>query len=124
MSAAESTTESTATVVGRHLQAFLAGDVEAIMQDYADDAVVCTADGALRGHGPIRGFFEQVLPLFPPGSTTLEVTQQIVDGNVFYAVWAASSPAVEVPFAVDVFIVRNGKLAYQCFGGQVHPKQP
>ena len=116
--------ESTAEVVGRHVQAFFGGDIETVMADFADDALLCTPDGALRGHDAICGFFEQVLPFFPPGSTTLEVTQQIADGDVFYAVWAASSPAVEVPFAVDVFIVRDGKLAYQCFGGQVLPKQP
>ncbi len=46
-----STAESTTTVVGRHFQAFLAGDVEAIMQDFGDDAVVCTPDGTLRGPG-------------------------------------------------------------------------
>ena len=119
-----SAAESTAEVVGRHVQAFVAGDIETLMADFADDALLCTPDGALRGHDAIRGFFEQALPLFPPGSTTMDVRQQIVDGDVFYAVWTASSPAVEVPFAVDVFIVRDGKLAYQCFGGQVHPKQP
>jgi ketosteroid isomerase-like protein len=118
-----STAESTAEVVGRHLQAFLAGDIEAIMADFAEDALLCTPDGALRGHGPIRGFFEWALPLLPSGATTVEVTQQIVDGDVFYVAWTASSPAVEIPFAVDVFIMRDGKLAYQCFGGQVLPKQ-
>ena len=74
-----SAAESTAEVVGRHVQAFFGGDIETVMADFADDALLCTPDGALRGHDAIRGFFEQVLPLFPPGSTTLEVTQQIVD---------------------------------------------
>ena len=118
-----SAAEGTAEVVGRHLQAFLAGDIEALMADFADDALLCTPDGALRGHGPIRGFFEWALPLLPPGATTVEVKQQIVDGEVFYVAWSASSPSVAIPFAVDVFIVRDGKLAYQCFGGQVLPKQ-
>ena len=115
--------ESTAEVVGRHVQAFLAGDIESIMADFADDALLCTPDGALRGPGPIRGFFEWALPLLPSDATTVEVKQQIVDGDVFYVAWSASSPAVAIPFAVDVFIVRDGKLAYQCFGGQVLPKQ-
>ncbi len=121
--ASADTVDSTEVVVGRHLQAFLAGDVETIMADFAEDALLCTPEGALRGHDQIRGFFTQALPLFPPGATTVNVTRQIVDKELVYVVWTASSPAVEVPSACDVFIVRNGKLVYQCFAGQLVLKQ-
>ena len=109
-------------MVGRHIQAFLANDLETIMADFAPDALLCTPDGAFRGPEQIRGFFEQVLPLFPPGETTLDVKQQVVDGELCYAAWSASTPKADVPLACDVFIVRNGKLLYQCFGGQVLAK--
>ena len=111
--------EDTETVVGRHIQAFLANDLETIMADFAPDALLCTPDGALRGPDQIRGFFQQVLPLFPPGETQLDVKQQVVDGELFYVAWSASTPKAEVPLGCDVFIVRNGMLVYQCFGGQV-----
>ena len=114
--------EDTATVVGRHIQAFLANDVETIMADFAPDALLCTPDGIMRGPEQIRGFFEQVLPLFPTGETTLDVKQQAVDGELFYVAWTASTPKAEVPLGCDVFVVRNGKLIYQCFGGQVLAK--
>ncbi len=34
--------DDTATVVGRHLQAFLAGDIDAVMADFAPDALFCS----------------------------------------------------------------------------------
>jgi hypothetical protein len=114
--------DTTEAVVGRHLQAFLAGDIETLLADFADTALLCTPDGALRGTKQIRSFFEQVIPLFPPGATNLTVKQQVVDGDLFYIVWTAESPAVEVPLASDVFVVRDGKVMYQFFAGQVLPR--
>ena len=80
--------ESTEVVVGRHVQAFLANDVDAIMADYAEDALLCAPEGAFRGHAELRAFFERVLPAFPAGATTLDIKQQIVDGELFYVVWS------------------------------------
>jgi hypothetical protein len=113
--------DSTETVVGRHIQAFFGGDIEAIMADFANDALICTPEGAIRGRSAIRAFFEHVLPGFPPGATKVDVKQQIVDGELLYAVWTSSSPKLDVPFACDVFVVRDGKLVYQCFAGQLLP---
>jgi hypothetical protein len=116
--------ESTEVVVGRHVQAFLANDVDALLADYAADALLCTPEGAYRGHAELRAFFERVLPAFPAGATTLDIKQQIVDGDLFYVVWSSASPVADVPTACDVFIVRDGKLAYQCFAGEVIARQP
>jgi ketosteroid isomerase-like protein len=109
-------------VVGRHVQAFLANDLDALMADFAEDALLCAPEGAFRGHAEIRAFFERVLPAFPAGATTLDVKQQIVDGELFYVVWSSASPVADVPSACDVFVVRDGKLAYQCFAGEVVAK--
>jgi ketosteroid isomerase-like protein len=116
--------ESTEVVVGRHVQAFIANDVDAIMADFAADALLCTPEGPYRGHGEIRTFFERALPAFPAGSTTLDIKQQIVDGELFYVVWSSASPVADVPAACDVFLVRDGKLVYQCFAGEIIARQP
>ena len=41
-------TEQTGKILLHHWQAFGAGDVEAIMTDYADDAVLITPEGTLK----------------------------------------------------------------------------
>ena len=59
--------EQTEKTLLRHWHAFGAGDIEAIMADYADDAVLITPDGALKGHAQIRSLFAQIFAnMFPP----------------------------------------------------------
>jgi hypothetical protein len=70
--------EQTEKTLLRHWQAFGAGDVEAIMADYAEDAVLITPDGTLKGHAQIRSLFAQVFAtIFPPDSTSLHLAKQI-----------------------------------------------
>src|SRR5215470_15159464 len=59
-----------------HLQAFEAGDVEAIMADYSEDAVCITPDGTLTGHAQIRSLFEQMFAMFPRASSSLTLAKQ------------------------------------------------
>jgi ketosteroid isomerase-like protein len=101
----------------------MANDLDAIVADFAEDGVLGAPEGAYRGLAEIRAFFERALPAFPAGATTVEVKQQIIDGDVCYVVWSSSSPVADGTSACDVFIVRDGKLAYQCFAGEVVPKQ-
>lgn len=117
-----STSEATAAALGRHLQAFGSGDVDAIMRDYAADAVLCTPDATFRGRDQIRAFFDQVMPLFPAAGTTLDLRRQDVNGEMAYVVWSASTPSVDVPLGSDTFVVRGDAIVYQSFAGHVLPK--
>src|SRR5262249_12909764 len=59
-----------------HLQAFQAGDVDAMMADYPADAMLMTPHGVLKGHEQIRALFTQIFTdMFPPDSTSLEILQ-------------------------------------------------
>lgn len=44
----------------RHVEAFAKGDLDALMSDYCQDAVLITPDGVLRGSGEIETFFEEL----------------------------------------------------------------
>ena len=48
-------------VFDHHGQALVAGDLDAIVSDYADDAVFITPDGVLRGKEGVRQAFEKLL---------------------------------------------------------------
>ena len=107
----------------KHLQAFGNGDVDAIMTDYDEAAVLITPDdGPLHGTAEIRAAFESLLADLPPGSTTLEVSKQIVEGEIAYIVWSGESEKVKVPFATDTFVVRDGKIVVQTFTPQMEKK--
>jgi ketosteroid isomerase-like protein len=54
---------ATREVFDRHMRHQLDGDLDAILSDYAPDAVVATPAGIGSGHDYIRQNYEQVLPL-------------------------------------------------------------
>jgi ketosteroid isomerase-like protein len=114
---------STEEVLARHWRDFQAGDVEAIMADYAADAVLISTMGTLKGHAQIREAFGSIFShLFPPGASTLKLEKQVVEGETAYIVWSGSAPKFDVPFATDTFWIRDGKIAVQTFAAKMDKK--
>jgi hypothetical protein len=113
---------TTESVLDHHLNALLAGDVEAILADYGETSVLTTPDATVRGLAALREFFGGVVTdLLQPGSV-IEATTRVVDGEHAYIVWHGESEKYRFPFATDTFVVRDGKIVFQSFAGQVEPK--
>src|SRR2546429_6230169 len=101
--------EETEKALLRHWQAFGAGDVEAIMADYAEDAVLITPDGPVKGRAEIRSMFVKIFAdMFPANSSSLVLTKQIVEGELAYILWSGSSSLYSAAFATDTFVIRDG----------------
>ena len=93
-----------------HLQSFYVGDVDAIMADFAADAVLITPDGTLYGQAQIRPVFETFVTQIMPPSSTLTIVQQIVEGDIAYLLWAGESACYRIPLGTDTFVIRAGQL--------------
>ncbi len=79
-----------------------ANDLDAVMADYAEDAVlIAPRHGVLRG-AEIRTFFEH-----PSDLTGFEVMTLLIDQDVAFFTWRTDA----VSFGSDTFIVRDGKIA-------------
>lgn len=66
----------------RHVAAAMSGDVDAVMADFADDAVIATPDGTLSGDA-IRRFFETFLSDFTPEAMdSVVVNSESAHGDV------------------------------------------
>ena len=118
-----SDTEQTGKILFHHWQAFGAGDVEAIMADYADDAVLFTPEGTLKGLAQIRSLFAKIFAtMFPADKTSLNLAKQVVEGEIAYILWSGNSPFYNAPFATDTFVMRNGKIVAQTFAAQLEAK--
>jgi hypothetical protein len=50
-----------AAVWHRHVERAVAGDIDAVMEDFAEDSVIITSQGVLEGKAAIRQFFEAFL---------------------------------------------------------------
>ena len=107
------TTEQTQAVLTHHLEAVQQGDVDAIMADYASNAVIYTPNGPVRGHEAIRSFFAGMPDLLPPGFwDEFQMVRQDTEGDLAYIVWSSGSAA---PLGTDTFVIREGKIQSQTF---------
>ena len=104
----QSTTEA---VFAHHLQAVRDRDVEAIVFDYADDAVMMMPDGVVRGIDQIRTHFTDVVNGAPAELlTNLQADQLNIEGEFVFLLWSSGDM---VPHASDTLCIRNGKIVMQ-----------
>lgn len=98
-------------VVEDHIAALGTGDLDLIMCDYADDAVVVMPGSVLTGKDQIRAGLAQFIGLF--GGATPEITSLTAGGAAVLGTWRLETPNVLVENSADTFIVRFGKIRYQ-----------
>jgi len=112
---------TTTELLQRHIQSFLAYDLEGVLADYAPDAMFFTPDGILRGPEAIRVFFTALMAEFRKPGAVFALGQQHVEGEHAYILWTASTADNLYEFATDTFFVRKGKIAVQSFAGKITP---
>lgn len=98
-------------VFQHHATALGAGDLDQIVADYADDAVLITPGGVKRGRDGIRAAFTQLLAEVPDAAWDLKT--QIYEGDVLFLEWAADAGARFVEDGVDTFVFRDGFIRVQ-----------
>lgn len=114
--------QSTEEVLQHHLDTFGAGDVDGIMSDYAEDAVVIVPTGVLKGHDEIRPLFESLAAEFGKPGMSFEMVDQKVEGDIAYIIWTAETADNVYDFATDTFFIQDGKIQKQTFAGKIEPK--
>jgi len=104
----------TETIVRRHLQAFVQQQgLDAILQDYADDACLLGEGRAYCGKAAIRGFFDQfITELGPQTIAQFKLRSLRVQDELAYITWSAGP---RLPLGTDTFVVRQGRIVSQTF---------
>ena len=113
---------STDDVLNHHLEAIRRGDVDAILSDYAPDAVLFRPDGAFKGLDEIRSVFETFIAEFRKPGATSKIKQRLVEGDYAYMCWTAETADNIYELATDTFLVRDGQIVMQSFTAKVTPK--
>lgn len=98
-------------VFGHHADVLIAGDLEGIVSDYADDAVFITPAGVLRGKDGVREGFTKLLADVP--NADWAVPTQIFEGDVLFIEWSAKSASSRVEDGIDTFVFRDGLITVQ-----------
>ncbi|MGY1633338.1 nuclear transport factor 2 family protein [Geodermatophilus sp. SYSU D01186] len=93
-----------------HVAAIGAGDVDAIVADYAEDAVVITPDGVTRGRDGIRQVFTTLLGEIP--DARWDVPTQVFEGDVLFIEWTAVAEKARAE-GVDTFVFSGDSIQVQ-----------
>ena len=113
--------ENTGEVLDHHMTAFGENDLEAVMADYTDESVVITPDTTFIGTDRIAELMTGLFEAFPTEGTSFSPDKVVVEGDMAYIIWHASTPTLEVSFATDTFIIQHGKIVRQTFAGVMSP---
>jgi ketosteroid isomerase-like protein len=116
------TTRTTREVIDSHLGSFGARNLDGILSDYAQDAVLFTPQGPLRGVDAIRPLFQAMLSEFGKPGATFSLKHLSVDGEHAYILWTAETADNVYELGTDTFVVRDGRIAVQSFAGKIQPR--
>ena len=115
-------TRETTEILDRQNLYFVKGDVDELMKDFSEQAMLFTPDGVLEGIDSIKKFYTDVTTnLLPPGSD-FKISRQEVRGQTAYIVWSAESKNYRFPLGTDTFFIKDGKIIAQTFAAKIEPK--
>ncbi len=102
-------TPSIAELLAHHGAAMATHDIDGVMSDYAEDAVLIDPSGVSHGTAAIRRSFSHLfsldLPMTPP-------TQTFIEGDIAHLVWRAKvgRPGRQ---GAETLLIRAGKIIAQ-----------
>jgi hypothetical protein len=109
--------EQTKQVVDHHWKAFKENNLEEVMADYTESSILITPDSTYRGLEAIRGNFIAAFQAFPAEQNPLKLNKTVVERDVAYILWQAKTATFDLLFATDTFIIQDGKILSQTYGG-------
>ncbi len=98
-------------IFGHHATALMAGDVEELVADYTDDAVLITPAGVVRGKDGVREAFAGMLRDL--AEATWDVPTQVYEGDVLFIEWSAVAKGARVTDGVDTFVFAGDSIRLQ-----------
>ena len=94
-----------------HVEALGAEDLDGIVADYTDDAILITPDGIKRGKEGVREVFTKLTGDVPQATWDLKTT--LFEEDILFLEWAAESAATRTDDGVDTFVFRDGMIRVQ-----------
>ena len=104
-------------IVNRHAAAAAKGDLDALVGDYAENAVVLQSGRTIQGKAAIRGLYEKMMPPKKPAAApapgaparpAMKITRVWQEGDVGLVTWEMGPV-----HATEEFLVRGGKIEAQ-----------
>lgn len=105
-------------VVKHHWEAFSHHDLDAVLADYADDAIFIAANQTVQGKPALRKMFESYFSKAQTSNAPPAFEARITaDGDVGYEHWVANAGTPGALEGTDAFVVRHGKILFHTVVG-------
>lgn len=116
-------------IIAHHFSTIAAGNLDAVVGDYADNATVISAAGVIHGKAAIREQFARLVrpragaPAQPAGARRGPVIkQQFFTPDTAWLVWVQNEGKANEVRGVETYIIHNGKIDLETVGTvNVHP---
>jgi ketosteroid isomerase-like protein len=123
MAATQVEAANTATEFAKaRLAAFGSGNVNALMDQYTDDATLFSPGGVLHGKAEIRTMLESVVAEFGQPGVRFELVSQAAVGDTVAFVWKAETAKAVYDLGVETYVLAGGKAAQQTLVLATTPK--
>ncbi|MBR2742996.1 MAG: nuclear transport factor 2 family protein [Clostridia bacterium] len=113
---------TTLEIIHQHSENLIGKNLEAVMADFAQDAVMISPQGVLKGYDALRANFEGTIKNLLTPDAKAEILLEKAEGKIGYCIWKLESDHVSIPFASDTFVVENDKIVAQTFAAVVKKK--
>jgi hypothetical protein len=117
---AETSTADMEAAVARHVATVKAADLDGIMADYADDAILVSPPGLVNPQGTFVGkekvkefFVWLATPEVLPAAQSMVTTNEIVGPNTLLFRWTQFPGTPKEVKGYDIFVFREGKIIFQ-----------
>ena len=121
--AKETNAMTTADALKAHMDAFGAGNMDAMLGGYADDAVMFTPNGIVQGKDALRPVFTALFAEWGKPTTKFTLKQNLVSGDYAYIFWDAETDDNVYEGGMDAFVIRDGKKVAHFFSANITPKK-
>ena len=118
----EEQTRETTNILNHQNSSFVKGDVDEIMKDFSEQAILFTPDGVLEGKDSIKKFYTDVISNLLPPDSDFKISRQEVREQTAYIVWSAESKNYRFPLGTDTFFIKDGKIFAQTFAAKIESK--
>ncbi len=98
-------------VFQHHVEALGAENLDEIVADYTDDAILITPEGVKRGKEGVREAFTKLTGDVPQANWDLKTT--LFEEDILFLEWGAESAAARTEDGVDTFVFRDGMIRVQ-----------
>jgi hypothetical protein len=106
-------TAATEDLLRRHVTAFGARDMTAVMEGYGDDSVVVIPTGVLHGKEEIGDYYRALFAEFAKPGAAFDLVERSVVGNVARIAWSGETADNVYERTDETFSVEDGKIRYQ-----------